>query len=304
MARISMLLVTGVLAMSSLPSRGWAQDGAAPTDAASERAASPYDWPFRARSIEARSYARIDTSLATYSAEPSPHGYALSQLFGFGIAPLDFLVVHARGGWAFSREPSGSEGVIATNLEVGATLLARLAPEVRVAGHLSVFVPSGSAQGSDAPSHERRARQEGQRTRFGIDGPLFATNELGFAAAVSVGWVRDGLVAQLELGLAPVIRVAGDGDEAALAVQGALHVAYFVLPEWSFALELTHHQWAAGRPVGGSPDSMTAIVLGTRAHAVIGSVMLRPGIAYSHALGGALQQNDQHVLLLDLLAEL
>ncbi|MDQ3030840.1 MAG: hypothetical protein M3Y87_00325 [Myxococcota bacterium] len=122
---------------------------------------APYDWAFRARSIEPRGYARIDTSLATYSdRDPSRRGYAMAQLFGVGVVPLESLVLHARGGWAFSQEPRGSEGALAANVEVGATLIERLSPAVRVAGHLSVFLPTGSAQGSDAPSHERRARME------------------------------------------------------------------------------------------------------------------------------------------------
>lgn len=303
MRRISVVVVAGAVLAMSFAAGAEAQPPAAasPTEPASPE---QYDWPFRARAIEPRSYLRLDTALATYSASADARGYALTQLFGFGVAVTDVLVVHARGGWAFSREPNESEGAVFGNVEVGANVIARLAPEVRIGGHLSIFLPTGSAQGGDVSSHERRARQEGQRARFGIDGPLLATNELGFAAAVSLGWVHGGLVAQIELGLEPLIRVAGSGDEAALAVQGALHLGYFVLPEWSFALELTHHQWAAGRPVGGSPDAITAILIGTRAHATLGGVVLRPGIAYSHALGGPLQAVDEHVVTIDLLGEI
>ncbi len=118
-----------------------------------------------------------------------------------------------------------------------------------------------------------------------------------------MGWVYGGVVAQLELGIEPLIRVSGSRDEGAVAVQGALHLGYFVLPEWSIALDLTHHQWAVGQPVGGTPASMTAIVIGTRAHAAIGGITLRPGIAYSHALAGALQDADAHVVIVDLLVE-
>lgn len=303
--RISMVFAIVVLATTAAATLITPGAAAQEDVANGGRAAEPYDWAFRARSIEPRAYARLDTSLATYSdRDPARRGYAMTQLLGVGVVPLDFLVLHARGGWAFSHEPSGSEGALAANAEVGASLIERLAPEVRVAGHFSVFLPTGSAQGTAAPPHERRARTEGQRARFGIDGPLLATNELGFAAAVSLGWVHGGVIAQLELGLEPVVRVAGAGDDAALAVTGALHLGYFVLPEWSLALDLTHHQWAAGNPVGGTPAAMTAIVLGTRAHASIGSVALRPGIAYSHALGGSLQREDEHVMILDLLVEL
>jgi opacity protein-like surface antigen len=302
MGRISLALASAALVMSIATQAAAQATEGAPAEA---RAGTidPYDRPFRARSIDPRSYARIDTALATYSSG-SARGYAMTQLFGFGIGVTDELVLHGRGGWAFSHEPSGVEGAVFANVEVGASWIARLAPEVRVGGHLSVFLPAGSAQGTMAPSHERRARQEGQRARFGIDAPLFATNELGFAVAGSLGWVHGGLVAQLELGLEPLIRVSGAGDEAALAVQGAVHVGYFVVPEWSLALELTHHQWAAGRPVGGSPDSVTAILVGTRAHATIDGIVLRPGLSYAHALGGTLQAADEHVVTIDVLAEL
>lgn len=272
--------------------------------APSRRADEPYDWPLRARSLEARTFARIDTSLATYESGDR-HGYALAQLFGFGVAASDWLVIGARGGWSFSREPSELEGTIAANLEISGSAIARLSPELRLGGHLSVVLPTGSAQGDDVPFVERRARQEAQRARMGIDAPLFLTGYTGVAGAVSFGWVHEGLIAQAELGLEPVVRVSGsERDEVALAVQGAVHVAYFVIPEWSVGVDLTHHQWAVAQPAGGAPGSITAIVVGTRAHARIGDVGVRPGIGYSHALGGALQQVDEHVLVLDVVLDL
>lgn len=286
-----------LFALAMLASTARAQE----TEAPPER----YDWTFRARPVEVASFARLDMGMQTSSEEDgSRHAYGMTQLFSVGIAATEWLVPFVRGGWAFSHDVVDAEGSIFANLELGASAIARISREVRVGGHLSVFLPVGSGQGGTL-GPEQRAQSEGVRTRMGIDAPIFTTSYLGFAGAISVAYVHEGLSAQLELGLEPLARTAGLGDDAALAVMGAVHVGYFVIPELSLAVELTHHQWAFQRPTNGAPpDAITSVLVGARAHATIGSVAVRPGVSYSRALGGFMEAADYHVLQLDLLIEL
>jgi hypothetical protein len=293
-----------LLASACLPRTALAQPTeGTPAAPPPERAAS---FPFLARSIEPTTFVRASTALGTYADDPmpGPHGYVLSQLFSFGLAVTDWLVPYVRGGWAFSHDRSDREAAMFANVEAGASAIFRLSPELRAAAHLSLYLPFGSGQGSSTSGLEQRTRQEAQRTRMGVAAPIHLTNDFGIGAYGSFGWVHDGLVAQLELGLEPVFRTAGSGDDAALAVTGAVHFAFFPLPQLSIGVDLSHHQWAAGRPVGGSPDAITAIAAGLRAHFAIDSVVLRPGLAYAHALGGPIEQADYHVLEIDLLVDL
>jgi hypothetical protein len=59
-----------------------------------------------------------------------------------------------------------------------------------------------------------------------------------------------------------------------------------------------------GRALRGSPDAVTSILVGARAHARVGSVVFRPGASYSHALGGTLEDIHHHVLQIDLVVDL
>lgn len=263
----------------------------------------PYDWTFRARPAEITSFVRLDVSMSTSRvADDGPHAYAMTQLATVGVAVNEWLAPYVRGGWAFQHDVNDSEGSIFGNLELGASAIARVGSELRVGGHLALFLPTGSGQGM-APGHELLAQQEAVRTRMGTDSALFLTNHMGASLTGTVAYVHGGLVAQLELGLEGVWRVTGT-EEGALAPAGAIHVGYFVIPELSLALELTHHQWAAGRAYLGSPRSITSVVLGARGHVVVGDVSLHPGASYSHALGGAVEAADYHVLQLDLVIDL
>jgi hypothetical protein len=267
-------------------------------------AAAPYSWPFRARPLAPTSFVRLDNGLSTFRPEGAPrYGYAAARLLTVAIAIGENVVPFVRGGLSFARDPAGAEGTIFANVEVGSTFVWQLAPELRAGGHLAVVLPVGSGQ-EGAPPFEQRARLEGGRARMGVDAPIFLTENLGIALAGSVAWVHGGLTVQGELGVEPSIRTAGSGSDGALAVLGSVHAGYFVVPMWSVALELAHHQWVVSRPIGGSPDAITSFTIGTRLHFESHDFAFRPALSYAHALGGTLEREDYHVLEVDLLFEI
>lgn len=271
---------------------------------AQEASPAPYDWPFRARSAEISSFVRTDVAMATsHQGREGRHEYAMTQLASVGIAVTDWLAPYVRGGWAFQHDRFDVEGAIFANLELGAAAFTPISREVRLGGHFAVFVPTGSGRGPSAPSFELAAQQEGARARLGTDSSLFLTHHGGISASIAIAYVHAGLVAQMEIGLEGLWRIEGPED-GALAPAGAIHLGYFVLPELSLALELTHHQWAGGRAYLGTPASITSVLLGARAHVAIDRVTLRPGASYSHALGGQLAEIHHHVLQLDLVIDL
>ncbi|MBN8612623.1 MAG: hypothetical protein J0L92_18660 [Deltaproteobacteria bacterium] len=290
---VSVVLALGEPTSAQAPPRGEVQTEPPPPPA------RPYSVPLLLRPLPAVNVVRFDTAIAPHDAYgPTDSGLELDvvQLVTVGVRATDWLMVLARMGWDWTSRPS-TAGM--SNLVLGATLTTRIEEVFRLSGFVAVGLPLGT-DGGGAPNH-RGARLG----RLAMDNALFLTDHVSGIGGLGFAWIDMGWTLQAEATLLVFGRAEGTGDEAVVNSTFGVHVGYFLVPEVSVAGELHHQHFVSDPgalrtdPYGAELRSQTSGTLGVRFHASIGSVWIRPALAWSIGLDPPLAGDAWQVLQLD-----
>jgi hypothetical protein len=258
---------------------------------------APYSLPFQLRPVVASTALRSDSSLASYENAKAQPGFAVvSSLVGSlripgtgdkpgtGLAPLIKLTVvndsppgTATGGFAF------------VNPLVGASYALSLGSGWRASGFLGVTIPIGMGGGDTPDKGALDARTVGPIARADMDNSLFAVNDLAIIPGIDLAYVAYGFTAQVEATLFQLERVRGSAAQPEASktnLTAGFHAGYFFIPNLSFGAEVRYQRWlnapiAVDKDKPGTSVDMVSLGFGPRLHFQVGSVWLRPGVAFT-----------------------
>jgi len=148
-----------------------------------------------------------------------------------------------------------------------------------------------------------------------LDNGMFAVNYMTGIAGLGFAYVHGGLTLQAEATLFELFRVRGS-DTTAISPDATrtnstagFHAGYFIIPQLSVGGEARYQRWLTTptRIVMGAKSNIpdvnmdtVTVAIGPRAHFKVGSMWLRPGIAYARALDKPFKDSHYNVLQIDL----
>jgi hypothetical protein len=139
-----------------------------------------------------------------------------------------------------------------------------------------------------------------------MDNALFAVNYTTLTAGVGLAFVRWGFTAQAETTILQLFRTRGDAidkDAARTNFTSGLHLGYRLLDPLTVSVELRYQRWlstpAAVTADPAKRDQLTFAV-GLRANVPLTKTLLvRPGVSYSHPLDDPMAAQGYRILQLD-----
>ena len=321
--------------MLTPPSAAWARKGEpppadgsptteGPTTATPEApgpppASQPYSVPWQLRPIVAPTVLRSDTSIAPYEDVGGQRGSTTASLFtasyripgtgpaSAGLAPLiRFAIV----GDDPAPGNAARGGLVMVNPLVGAAYAIKLAGGFRLNAFLGATIPIGGGGGDSPSPGAANSRIKGVNARAQLDNALFAVNDFSLIPGFGAAYVSGGLTVQVEITLLQLMRVRGEAAQREASktnMTTGLHVGYFFLPELSLGGELRYQRWlnaplAVEADTTGATRDTLSVAVGPRAHIKLGSLWLRPGVAYQRGLDKPLAAStpNYHIVQVDL----
>ena len=279
----------------------------------------PYSVPWQLRPIVAPTVLRSDTSIALYEDVGGQRGSTVASLLtasyripgtgppSAGLAPLLRVAI-------VGDDPapgnSARGGVAIANPLVGAAYAIKLDGGFRLNAFLGATIPIGGGGGDSPSPGAANSRVKGLNARAQLDNALFAVNDLALIPGFGAAYVKSGLTVQVEITLLQFRRVRGEAaqrDVSKTNMTTGLHIGYFFLPQLSVGGELRYQRWL-NAPLAVEADTTNAtrdnlsVAVGPRAHIKLGSLWLRPGIAYQRGLDKPLAAStpNYHIVQIDL----
>jgi hypothetical protein len=122
-----------------------------------------------------------------------------------------------------------------------------------------------------------------------MDNSLFAVNDLAIIPGIDLAYVAHGFTAQIEATLFQLERVRGAAAQLEASktnLTAGFHAGYFFIPNLSFGAEVRYQRWlnapiAVDNDKPGTSVDMVSLGFGPRLHLQVGSVWLRPGVAFT-----------------------
>lgn len=268
---------------------------------------SMYSLPWVMRPAIAPNLIRLDTVYANYAAPSGNGGGTVVSMLTAGYRPIpsaQSLGFYFRMAFNANVPGSGPGGAGLSNPMLMALWTPEVAPNVRLAVFGALAIPVGMGGGNDADTNTRNAVRAGIQARLAMDNALFAQNYLTPVVGLGAVWTYRGLTVQAEATVLQLIRVRGeakDPDEARTNFTVGAHVGYRVIPQLTVAGEVhyQHWLWTPSALAENLRGQFTA-TLGLRANLpVTHAGILRPGVAFSFPVGGAMETNNYWALQLD-----
>ena len=305
-AAVALALIPSVAsAQTPPPATEPAPAPAAPV--ANPMARARYSLPWNLRSAIAANSVRADFALALQGHATSTATIVTGGGRPFaGNADLGF---YGRLGMV-TNAPDGADTRSAL---VNPLVFGLWSPQIARGFRLPVFVgatiPIGP--GSDVSAPQRAAFGSGIYTRQAMDNAMFASNYFTVMAGAGLMWMGSGLTAQAEFTVLQLTRVWGetvDADASRTNFTMGAHVGYQLIPWLTVSVEAHYQHWLSdpaavvAAPPAGNAARRSQLTLGggLRANLPVGSMMLRPGVAFFMPTGGYMNNNDYKIAQFDL----
>ena len=279
----------------------------------------PYSVPWQLRPIVAPTVLRSDTSVALYEDVGGQRGSTVVSVFtasyripgtgppSAGLAPVVRVAV-------VGDDPapgnSARGAVTIVNPLVGAAYAIKLDGGFRLNAFLGATVPIGAGGGNSPSPGAANSRIKGVNARAQLDNALFAVNDFTLIPGFGAAYVGGGLTVQVEITVLQLMRVRGGAAQREASktnMTTGLHVGYFFLPQLSVGGELRYQRWlnapfAVEKDTTDATRDTLSVAVGPRAHIKLGSLWLRPGIAYQRGLDKPLAAStpNYHIVHVDL----
>ena len=275
----------------------------APSAIKAPAAASPAISPFGLRGIGVGTGVRLDQTFAPYSVADKNY-FESVHLLSASYKVSDSVAISARTGVDRYGESGGSTTTGFLNTVIGAQYATKLGRYFRAAGLLAVALPTANGGGNAPNPDVAAAHRAGSLARAMMVGVLFTPNEVYLPFGADLAFVAGGFTAQIEVTVAPGMRVRGEtatvDSSKVNSVNGAL-VGYFLTPELSIGAELWYQRYLS-TPAAVEKDSSLRDNLsfagGARVHLKLAGATFRPGVSYGAGLRG--QVADKHVQMLQI----
>jgi len=269
----------------------------------------PYSLPFQLRPVVAATVLRSDTASSFYENPATTRGGSTVASTLLGSYKLsDQLAPLVRLGVAKNSPASSVPGAANfLNPVLGGTFTLKLTPEFKIGLFLGLAIPVGSGGGNSAKAENRAANAAGILARSGMDNAMFAANYFTVFPGVGLAYVAHGLTVQGEATALQLTRVKGeklDTDSSRTNFTTALHVGYFLMPQFTIAGELRHQRWlstpASVKKDAAARDTST-IALGPRFHFKLGEQSwIRPALVLALPVDAPLSKSNTKIIQLDI----
>lgn len=269
---------------------------------------SLYSLPWVMRPAIAPNLIRLDTVYANYAAPNGNGGGTIVSMLTAGYRPIpsaQTLGFYFRMAFNANVPGSGAGAVGLSNPMLMALWTPEVAPGVRLSVFGAVAIPVGMGGGDDPDTNTRTAVRAGIQARLAMDNALFAQNYLTPVVGLGAAWTYRGLTVQAEATVLQLIRVRGetkDPDAARTNFTVGAHVGYRIIPHLTASVEAHYQHWLwTPSALAESARGQFTTTLGLRANLPITHAgILRPGVAFSLPVGGAMETNNYWELQLDL----
>lgn len=268
---------------------------------------SGYSLPWGLRPAIAPDLIRLDTSIAFRSSGVST-GYVLTA-GGRPITALRDLGFYVRAALVHDVPDATDAAVAMSNPLVMALWTPALRPWLRMSVFGGVTLPIGMGGGDSPDRGARAAMGTGIWNRSALDNALFVTNYITPTAGVGFAYVRDGLTLQAEATVLVLVRTRGesvDRDEARVNFTTGFHVGYRVIPNLTVSAEARYQHWLSTPAAVAANETLRSqftMGLGARGNLPLSSsLLLRPGVAYFHPVGGNMGAQDYRTIVVDVAA--
>jgi hypothetical protein len=279
----------------------------APAPAAAP-APPPYSLPWQLRPATLGNVARLDTALASDEEPDGKSGVTQVATLLVSRKLTPHLMPLLRIGAARNVTPAGLSRRVLLNPILGLVYGRSPVPGLHAAGFFALAPPFGTGGGDDASPAAKAALRSGGSARSGMDGAMFAVNDLGVLLGGDLALVRGRSTIQVEATLIQLRRMRAEKaqpDANRTNLTSGVHLGHFVHPQISLGGELRYQRWlstpaaVAADPTGASRDLVTA-ALGARLHAKLGGTWVRPGVSLTTALDAPLSSRHLTVVQIDL----
>jgi hypothetical protein len=269
---------------------------------------SLYSLPWVMRPAIAPNLIRLDTVYANYAAPSGNGGGTVVSMLTAGYRPIpsaQTLGFYFRMAFNVNMPGTGSGAVGLSNPMLMTLWTPEVAPNVRLSVFGAVAIPVGMGGGDTPDMDTRNAVRAGIQARLAMDNALFAQNYLTPIVGLGAAWTYRGLTVQAEATVLQLIRVRGeakDPDEARTNFTVGAHVGYRIIPQLTASAEVhyQHWLWTPSALAENLRGQFTA-TLGLRANLpVTHAGILRPGVAFSLPIGGAMETNNYWEVQLDI----
>jgi hypothetical protein len=194
-----------------------------------------------------------------------------------------------------------------TNPVIGGVYGTKIGDDLRLSLYFASALPVGSGGGNNPNKDSQKALSAGSLARSGMDGAMFAVNELGLVPGVDVAYVAHGLTVQGEASVGQLFRTRGETvqtDAARTNFLSGVHVGYFVLPFLAAGVEGRYQRWlTTTAPITKDPsmrDNLTA-AFGLRASVPLsGGRKMLPGVSVAMGFRGAVGDRDYRIVQADI----
>lgn len=282
-------------------------------------APAPYSVPWQLRPIVAPTVLRAETSAAFYEDSAGRGGTTLATIFtgsykvpGTGPASAGLAVIARMAIVGDDPAPGNrARGALTfVNPLLGAAYAVKLAGGFRLNAFLGATLPVGGGGGDTPSPGAQNSRVKGVNARAQMDNALFAVNDFTLIPGIGAAYVAHGLTVQVEATLLHLMRVRGEAvqkEASKTNLTMGLHVGYFVTSFLSVGAELRYQRWlnapfAVEKDASEASRDTLSVAIGPRAHIKLGSLWLRPGIAYQRGLDKPLAAAtpNYHIVQFDL----
>ncbi len=268
---------------------------------------SLYSLPWVMRPAIAPNLIRLDTVYANYAAPNGNGGGIVVSMLTAGYRPIpsmQTLGFYFRMAFNANMPAAGSSGAGLSNPMLMALWTPEIAPNVRLSVFGALAIPVGMGGGNDPDMNTRNAVRGGIQPRLAMDNALFAMNYLTPVVGLGAVWTHRGLTVQAEATVLQLIRVRGeakDPDDLRTNFTVGAHVGYRIIPHLTASAEVHYQHWLwTPSAVPENLRGQFTATLGLRANLPVTQAgILRPGVALSLPVGGAMETNNYWALQVD-----
>jgi hypothetical protein len=304
MLLLSALLLGAATPAEAVPAEPTPAVVSAPPPPVAAPAPAPYSVPFQLRGTSPARAVRLDNALDFYGNNSVVNVLLFNASWSFHPR----MYVLGRLGVTFNAPSDAAGATSLSNLLLGGAYVQPFG-DFRFAAFLGVTLPTATGGGNDSPGFMRAANSAAMPARNAMDNALFAANDMAVIPGLDLAWVKYGATVQLELNLTQVFRVRGEAvqsDVMKTNLTSGLHLGYFVLPQLSLGAELRYQRWLSNPAAVVANEALRQNLnagVGARLHLKLSpSLVIRPGLSYSHGLISASAHNVVQVdVLLNLL---
>lgn len=249
---------------------------------------------------------RLDTVIAPYGSGATS-GTATVSALGAGLKLDSHFGVFAKAGVVNNATETTPTKQVFVNPVLGGVYGTKIGSDFRLAAYFATALPVGQGGGNRPDRDTQKALGAGNLARSGMDGTMFAVNDLALIPGVDFAYAAHGLTVQAEATVGQLLRARGEAvapDAARTNLLTGIHVGYFLLPFLSVGVEGRYQRWLT-TPAAVAKDSSLRDNLtgagGVRATVPFrGSMKMLPGVSYAMGFRGPVGDRDYHIIQADI----